>query len=264
MDQANRKGIIIGLSATAVIFAFIVAFFAWITGTMKSSEPYQQALAIASKDPRVIAALGEPVQPGYFVLGSLSTGGTGRASLQIPLSGPRASGKLSVEATAKAGLWNLDMVVVAIGGQRIVLTPAADAAPSESAPLASATSAEPPPRVAEPSIPLPRVTTVDGPIRVGAQLSTDRVTRVMHGLFEPIGKCYATALAKNPSLAGTVSFTFVVDKGGRVRDARTDGSTLHDDAVLECALAPLRATTFSPPERGSETVHYAVVLAPAR
>ncbi len=95
-----------------------------VFGAIKSSDVYKQALTQAQVNPEVIAALGEPVEPGFLVSGSVETSGqAGQADLSIPLSGPQASGTLYVSAVKEAGEWQFNRleVVVEDSGERIDL-----------------------------------------------------------------------------------------------------------------------------------------------
>mgnify|MGYP005861663867 FL=1 len=95
-----------------------------VVGAIKSSDVYKQAVTDAQVNPEVIAALGEPVEPGFLVSGSVETSGqAGQADLSIPLSGPQASGTLYVSAVKEAGEWQFNRleVVVEDSGERIDL-----------------------------------------------------------------------------------------------------------------------------------------------
>ena len=108
----------------ALFAAFLAAIFAFVFGMMKSSEPYREALTRATANPQTVQALGEPIEPGYFVQGNISTqGASGEASFVIPLKGPKGSAKIYVDATQSAGLWEYKTLVVQIEGnhQRVDL-----------------------------------------------------------------------------------------------------------------------------------------------
>src|ERR1051325_9753406 len=69
----------------ALMFGVLVSLF---SGVMKSNEPYQHALSVASQDARVVRELGAPVKPGWYVTGSINTTPTsGDADLAFPLKG---------------------------------------------------------------------------------------------------------------------------------------------------------------------------------
>jgi hypothetical protein len=97
--------------------AFLAAIFAFVFGMMKSSEPYQEAMARAAANPQIAQALGEPIEAGRFVQGNISTQGpSGEANLAIPVKGPNGAATIYVEAIRSAGLWNYETLVVRIDG----------------------------------------------------------------------------------------------------------------------------------------------------
>lgn len=104
--------------------AFVLGILGLVFGALKSSEPYRHAVAQARADARVVAALGTPIQAGWFVQGNFNTDGThGAADLAIPLDGPAADGTLYVVAGKSAGAWRYETLAVTVdgSGQRIVL-----------------------------------------------------------------------------------------------------------------------------------------------
>jgi len=112
------------VTGMALVAAFILAIMSFVFGMMKSSEPYQTGLSRARADAAVVAALGEPITPGYFVQGNINgSAASGEANLAIPLKGSRGAATLYVEASKQAGQWRYDTLVVALdeGGQRIDL-----------------------------------------------------------------------------------------------------------------------------------------------
>jgi hypothetical protein len=82
-----------------------------VFGAIKSSEPYREAVARAQANPALRAELGEPIQPGFFVTGSINTavsvpgGETGHANLSIPISGPTGTAIVRVVAEKSDGEW---------------------------------------------------------------------------------------------------------------------------------------------------------------
>jgi hypothetical protein len=95
------KWTLIGCSVLLVIAVIGVAVLvAFVFGAIKSTDVYKNARDRAIHDPRVIAALGSPVQAGFWVSGNVhvDTREGGNASIKFPISGPK--GKASVEAVA--------------------------------------------------------------------------------------------------------------------------------------------------------------------
>ncbi|MFQ3632459.1 cytochrome c oxidase assembly factor Coa1 family protein [Roseiflexus sp.] len=111
---------------SAIIFVVVGvcvggAFFT-VTGLIRNSDVVQKALARAERDPQVAAALGTPLEIGWLPMDSIETSnGGGNADLTLPISGPRGSGEMSIEAVRREGVWRYRRLVVTIRdtGQRV-------------------------------------------------------------------------------------------------------------------------------------------------
>ena len=91
-------------------------------GAIKSSDPYKEALERAKANEEVKGLLGEPIEAGFFVSGSIETSGaSGKADLSIPISGPKGSATIYVTASKTAGKWEYSTLEVAKNGARIDL-----------------------------------------------------------------------------------------------------------------------------------------------
>ncbi|MDL5364291.1 cytochrome c oxidase assembly factor 1 family protein [Xanthomonas sp. NCPPB 2654] len=98
---------LLALLLGAMLLGSIAMFVAGIASVTKSSEPYQVGLKAAQHDPRVIEALGAPVEDGIMPSGSISTSnGTGSANFSVSLHGARGNGTLYIEAERHAGEWH--------------------------------------------------------------------------------------------------------------------------------------------------------------
>jgi hypothetical protein len=98
--------------------------FLVVVGGMKKSEVYKTALEQVQNDPKVIAALGEPIEAGWMVTGEVNVqaGGGGDAKLYFPVSGPRGKAGVTAEARRVGGTWGLIRLEVATAdGQKILL-----------------------------------------------------------------------------------------------------------------------------------------------
>lgn len=94
-------------------FFFIIAI---VFGAMKSSDAYKMALARAKADPRVISALGSPIEDGFFPMGKTNVSGTsGQADMTVSLSGPKGKGTLYFVASKFAGKWTFSKLMVETG-----------------------------------------------------------------------------------------------------------------------------------------------------
>ena len=99
--------LLLGLAAFVAFITFIV--FA----ALRSAEPYKDGVARAQADPRVRAALGAPVEPGWLVSGSIHTENrSGDCDLSIALKGSKQNGRLRVIGTKDDGRWTYTRMTV--------------------------------------------------------------------------------------------------------------------------------------------------------
>jgi len=125
--QPPRKGwwgrhwmwvVLVGCLAPIVLCGgcFATIFFG-VFGAIKSSDVYQEALAKARASDEVQAALGQPIEAGFFVTGSIEvSGATGNADLAIPISGPNGSATVYAVANRSAGRWSFTTLEVEVQG----------------------------------------------------------------------------------------------------------------------------------------------------
>jgi len=125
---ATKKGwvkwVALGCVGLLLLACALAAAIVWVSfGAMKRSEAAQLALQRARAHPGVVATLGEPIEVGWLMGGSISvTGPSGEARLSIPLAGPRAEGTLYLEAVKRAGRWELTLLELAPeDGERVDL-----------------------------------------------------------------------------------------------------------------------------------------------
>ena len=112
------------LTLLALFLASIAALVVFVFGFVTRSDVYQHALSEARSSPALVEALGEPVEPGWYVTGTINvTGASGNADSSFPIPGPKGSGTLYVSARKRAGVWSYDLMEVALdeGGGRIDL-----------------------------------------------------------------------------------------------------------------------------------------------
>jgi hypothetical protein len=106
------------LSMVVMAVAVVAAFIFFIFGTIKSSDVYQQALARARSNPDVVRELGEPIETGFLMSGSINVSGdSGNADLKIPVSGPKKSGAVYAVAVKRLGQWDFSALEVEIEGE---------------------------------------------------------------------------------------------------------------------------------------------------
>jgi hypothetical protein len=85
--------------------------FAWVVGSLTSSEPYQMTVKRVCADRQVIEKLGEPVQEtSWMPMGNFSyhiNNGvkSGEATFSFSVSGPKDSASVHVEAVCRENKW---------------------------------------------------------------------------------------------------------------------------------------------------------------
>lgn len=101
-------GAIVVAGIAFVAFLVVVVFAA-----MRSATPYQEALARARSDARVIEALGSPIEPGWWMAGKIQTStDSGSCDITVPISGPKQSARLRVVGIKSDDRWTYSMMRV--------------------------------------------------------------------------------------------------------------------------------------------------------
>lgn len=108
-DKKTSPWVWVGLGCGLLTVAGVafVAFIVFVVfASMRSSAPYKDTMARATRDTRVIEALGAPVEPGWLVSGSINTQNrSGSCDLEIPLRGSKQKGSVHVVGTKEGGRW---------------------------------------------------------------------------------------------------------------------------------------------------------------
>ncbi len=106
----------VGCLTIAFLFVAGVGMVIWLIFTsVKSSDVLQGALDAARADPRVVEALGEPIEMGWLISGSVRyENREGEADLTIPISGPYDSGSIRLEAVKQGEDWTYHRLEVTI------------------------------------------------------------------------------------------------------------------------------------------------------
>jgi hypothetical protein len=120
-----------------VCMALPLAILGSVFAAIRSSDAAKQSLLRAQSNPLLVQKLGTPIEEGWLAAGSINVSGTsGDADLAVPISGPKAKGKIYVTAHKSSGIWSYSVMAAAIDGsdQRIDLltdvTPGAEVPPA--------------------------------------------------------------------------------------------------------------------------------------
>jgi len=94
-----------------------VMLFMLISGQVKSSEVYVEALSAARSDADLTEDIGKPIEDGLFPGGSFQISGpSGYAEISIPISGPRGSATVYGVAEKSIGEWSFTDLIVEVEG----------------------------------------------------------------------------------------------------------------------------------------------------
>ncbi len=100
--------VVVMLGAVAMAGVVILVF-----GAIRSTDAYKDSLRRAQNDPRVIAAIGAPVKPGWYVTGNVNVNNAdGTADINYPISGSRGEATVHVVATRSTSGWSYSRMTV--------------------------------------------------------------------------------------------------------------------------------------------------------
>jgi hypothetical protein len=105
----------------AVIWIGCILFFGGLFGSvfyaLKHSESYQLGVSELQASPLAVAVLGSPISAG-IPFGSISiNGASGRADLTFTATGPKAAGRVFLEAVKKQSVWSITKLALKVDGR---------------------------------------------------------------------------------------------------------------------------------------------------
>lgn len=86
------------------------------------------------------------------------------------------------------------------------------------------------------------------------------VTKVFRRRSSAFRACYESRLKVNPNLSGKVVIKFTIGSAGRITNISVSSNSTGDSTVGSCIIGKVRRWRFSPPENGSVTFTYPIVL----
>jgi hypothetical protein len=99
---------------------------------------------------------------------------------------------------------------------------------------------------------------------VSGRLHPSVIQRIVRQNYASFRECYEAGLGRDPKLSGRVSARFVIDRGGLVSavSIAKEGTTIPDEAVVNCVAEAFRHLTFPKPDGGIVTVVYPIQFEP--
>jgi hypothetical protein len=101
-----------------------------------------------------------------------------------------------------------------------------------------------------------------GQTNVSGRLPPEVIQRIVRQSFGRFRLCYENGLRNDPTLAGRVTVQFVINREGKVENAKAEGD-LADKAVTACVGRAFFGLEFPQPEGGIVTVSYPIVFEPS-
>jgi hypothetical protein len=104
---------LICLICVGLLAIFIAAIFAIVSYSFHHSFVFNEAIARAERNPQVVSRIGTPLKPGWLPMGKIEvSGSTGRAHLEIPVTGPRGKATMRLDAHKVEGTWQFDTLEI--------------------------------------------------------------------------------------------------------------------------------------------------------
>lgn len=102
------------------VAAFTGGLIWLIFSLLRHSDVCQMAVQRAGQSPAAVSIVGQPIQPGFFVMGTIKIrNGVGRASLSIPVRGSKGEATLETKAAKSSGVWTLtELRLIPASGER--------------------------------------------------------------------------------------------------------------------------------------------------
>ena len=123
------KRVAVGATSAAI---FVIVLLGFIFAMMKSSKPYQWSLSQVQSNPETAHHLGSPIKPGWFISGSMNTGGDSESAfLKYSVSGPKGKGNVIIKGNAASGVWVYERAGITIEGNYVSLLDSSDRILSE-------------------------------------------------------------------------------------------------------------------------------------
>ena len=98
-----------------LVIALFGSIFYGVTTMLEKSQPYEYALEKINGDEEIISILGSPIEQDGMMQGSINwNNGNGKADMKIPITGPKGSGILYINASSVDDTWEYHEIRVEI------------------------------------------------------------------------------------------------------------------------------------------------------
>ncbi len=117
----------LGCGGCFLLFLFMSCCFGAVGGitlyTINNSDIYQLAVESVQESPRARDVLGTPIEASWFAQVEVnSSNGQGSGWVRVPVSGPKASGVVTLSGTYQnGGDWQINLAELEVDGERFSL-----------------------------------------------------------------------------------------------------------------------------------------------
>lgn len=119
--KRNWKWVIPVGGCLTLIIGVIVLFssiYFGVTNMMEGSQPYEYAFELINNDEELVDVLGSPIEKDGMIQGTINwTNGSKSAKMKIPISGPKNSGILYIDASGEGDEWVYHEIRVEVNEQ---------------------------------------------------------------------------------------------------------------------------------------------------
>jgi Cytochrome oxidase complex assembly protein 1 len=119
--RVQRRWAIWGVVLWLGAIALFGAIFGGTFYILRQSEAYELGEARLRASPQVTDVLGTPISTSYPTGSFASDGASGRAALNFSATGPKATGRVVLEAIKKDGVWSLTKLTLKVDGRDDVI-----------------------------------------------------------------------------------------------------------------------------------------------
>jgi hypothetical protein len=108
----------------APLFVLLLIGGAWLLISaelrLRNSEVVRVSVEIVSKNPEAAQLLGDPVAPGWLVIGKLLTSGEmeTEAHLKLKVAGPKGNGWLTIDGKKDGEQWKFEKLMLTVEGRK--------------------------------------------------------------------------------------------------------------------------------------------------
>jgi hypothetical protein len=106
--RAIFKGVGLGLGGCLVlgmvILLIVIGFVIMVFSFIRNNDAVEMAMTAARSTPEAVTVLGEPIEKGWWVTGSINTeNGKQSADVRVPVTGPAGEGVVHLVGTCDDG-----------------------------------------------------------------------------------------------------------------------------------------------------------------